>query len=352
MAALKAQQDAAAAALAARVKQSTLDANTAKLPGEQADAFQKVLKPYSAAAYNSQTVDEGVASVNAMYDNPSLAAVLTKIKPREQAIADTTAAFANPKTMSQWQAHWGGITPEKLFDSVPKPRQPDLAADLLIPGPDGTLVPNTALVGVKTQLARESRPPRPEAAPRTQQVTMSDGTLGIMNMDTGAITPSTLGGARVKGKPSAFAEKTAAQQKQLGKDLEFAITQLTDITKDGGLIDQSTGSGAGQLIDVAAAFGGKAMPGAIAAGKLKPIADLALKLIPRFEGPQSNADTKSYKEASGQLADTSLPNQIRKEAGRVVLGLVQARKNQFVTRDMVTEGAPAAGGVVDFGSLK
>jgi hypothetical protein len=181
---------------------------------------------------------------------------------------------------------------------------------------------------------------------------MSDGTLGIMNMDTGAITPSTLGGAPVKGKPSAFAEKTAAQQKQLGKDLEFAITQLTAVTKDGGLIDQSTGSGVGQLIDAAAAFGGKAMPGAIAAGKLKPIADLALKLIPRFEGPQSNADTKSYKEASGQLADTSLPNQIRKEAGRVVLGLVQARKNQFVTSDMVTEGAPAAGGVVDFGSLK
>jgi hypothetical protein len=232
------------------------------------------------------------------------------------------------------------------------PRQPNLAADLLIPGPDGTLVPNTALVGVKTRLARESRPPRPEAAPRTQQVTMSDGTLGIMNMDTGAITPSTLGGAPVKGKPSAFAEKTAAQQKQLGKDLEFAITQLTAVTKDGGLIDQSTGSGVGQLIDAAAAFGGKAMPGAIAAGKLKPIADLALKLIPRFEGPQSNADTKSYKEASGQLADTSLPNQIRKEAGRVVLGLVQARKNQFVTSDMVTEGAPAAGGVVDFGSLK
>jgi hypothetical protein len=53
------------------------------------------------------------------------------------------------------------------------------------------------------------RPPRPEAAPRTQQVTMSDGTLGIMNMDTGAITPANLGGAPVKGKPSAFAEKTA-----------------------------------------------------------------------------------------------------------------------------------------------
>jgi hypothetical protein len=185
------------------------------------------------------------------------------------------------------------------------PRQPNLAADLLIPGPNNTMVPNTALVNVRTNLARESRPLRPEAAPRTQQVTMSDGTLGIMNMDTGAITPSTLGGAPVKGKPSAFAEKTALQRAQMGKDLTFAITQLTDITKDGGLIDQSTGSGAGRLTDVAARFVGQALPGDIAIGKIAPIADLALKMVPRFEGPQSNADTKSYNEAAGQLKDSS-----------------------------------------------
>jgi hypothetical protein len=228
-----------------------------------------------------------------------------------------------------------------------------LATDLLIPGPNGTMVPNTALVNVQANLAREKRPLRPEAAPRTQQVTMSDGTLGIMNMDTGAITPSTLGGAPVKGKPSAFAEKTGIQRKQMGNDLEFAITQLGDITKDGGLIDQSTGSGAGRLTDISAGFFGKATPGAIAIGKIAPVADLALKMVPRFEGPQSNADTKSYKEAAGQLADSSLPTEIRKEAGKVVLRIMRARKNQFATADMAAEGgAGAAGGVVDFGSLK
>jgi len=205
----------------------------------------------------------------------------------------------------------------------------------------------------KVRIAVASRPPpapRAEAAPRTQQVTMRDGTVGIMNMDTGAVTSATLNGAPVKGKLSAFAEKTVEQQKQLGKNLAFGITQLIDITKDGGLIDQSTGSGAGRLVDLAAGFVGEAMPGAIAAGKIAPIADLALKLIPRFEGPQSNADTKSYKEAAGQLADSSLPREIRKEAGKVVLRIMQARKNQFVTSDMATEGAP--GGVVDYGSLK
>ncbi len=57
----------------------------------------------------------------------------------------------------------------------------------------------------RARIAQAGRAPRPEAAPRTQQVTLSDGSLGIVNMDTGVITPSTVGGAAVKGKPSAFA---------------------------------------------------------------------------------------------------------------------------------------------------
>ena len=192
--------------------------------------------------------------------------------------------------------------------------------------------------------AAATRAPRPEAAPRTQQVTLSDGSLGIVNMDTGVITPSTVGGAAVKGKPSAFAEKTAAQKTQMGKDINLAIKELTDATKDGGLIDQSTGSGAGALADIAAGFVGKATPGAIAIGKLAPIADLALKMIPRFEGPQSDKDTMSYKQAAGQLANASLPNAIRKEAGKTVLRLMQERKNQFGSADMAPSGiAPPAG---------
>jgi hypothetical protein len=163
------------------------------------------------------------------------------------------------------------------------------------------------------------------------------------------ITRSTVGGAPVKGKPSAFAEKAAAQKVQMGKDLDFAIKELIDITKDGGLIDQSTGSGAGRLIDLVAGFGGQAMPGAIAIGKIAPVADLALKMVPRFEGPQSNADTTSYNQAAGQLADPTLPREIRKEAGKTVLRLMQQRKGQFVTSNMAAEGAsPApAGNAVD-----
>jgi hypothetical protein len=145
------------------------------------------------------------------------------------------------------------------------------------------------------------------------------------------------------GKPSATFEKTKALQAQQGRDLDLAIKELTEATKDKGLIDQSTGSGAGRLVDVAAGFAGQATPGAIAIAKLKPIADIALKMVPRFEGPQSDKDTQTYKEAAGQLADPSLPTEIRKQAGKEVLRLMKARKGQFVNEAMANEGIGAGG---------
>lgn len=312
-----------------------------------ADPFRANMMPGAAAAPADR--NNLIANLNSRIDANVALGTAQGYKQAEQLrkqVDDLTRLYPVGNTLMGGQGNIIGTAP-------PVPRQTNLATDLLIPGPNGTMVPNTPLIGVKGQLAVAGRTPRAEALPRTQQVTMRDNTLGIMNMDTGVITPSTLGGAPVKGKPSAFAEKTAAQQKQLGKDLGFAITELTDITKDGGLIDQSTGSGAGRLTDIGAGFFGSATPGAIAIGKIAPIADLALKVVPRFEGPQSDKDTRSYKEAAGQLADSSLPTKIRKEAGKVVLRIMQARKDQFVTTDMATASAPTAkGGVVDFGSLQ
>jgi hypothetical protein len=205
----------------------------------------------------------------------------------------------------------------------------------------------------KKRVARESRPPlQPREAkddPRAVvafRETDAAGNVTLLNKFGQVITPT----APVKGKPSATFEKTTAQRKQLGLDLDRAITELTDATKKGGLIDQSTGSGAGRLVDIGAGFVGQATPGAIAGGKLAPIADLVLKMVPRFEGPQSDKDTTSYKEAAGQLANTALPNAIRKQAGLEILRLMKERKGQFVSAEMAAEGteaasaAPAGGG--------
>jgi hypothetical protein len=145
------------------------------------------------------------------------------------------------------------------------------------------------------------------------------------------------------GKPSATFEKTRALQAQQSKDLTLLSKELETITKDGGLIDQSTGSGAGRLRDVAAGFVGQSTTGSEAIARLKPIADMALKMVPRFEGPQSDKDTLSYREAAGQLADPSIPTATRKAAGRELMRLMKERKGQFVTESMANEGIGAGG---------
>ena len=145
------------------------------------------------------------------------------------------------------------------------------------------------------------------------------------------------------GKPSATFEKTAAMQKQTGKDLTLAITEIENAIKKGGTLDKSTASGAGRLLDAAGNFVGYATEGSIAAASLKPIADLGLKMVPRFEGPQSDKDTASYKEAAGQLANENLPVATRRAAAETVVRLMKARKGQFVNEAMANEGISAGG---------
>ena len=145
-----------------------------------------------------------------------------------------------------------------------------------------------------------------------------------------------IGTVKGAGKPSGTFAKAEAQKKTLAADRTMVINELTEAIKPGGLIDTSTGSGAGKAIDMAASVFGKATKGDIAIGKLQPIADLVLKIVPRFEGPQSDADTASYREASGNLANAMLPREKRKAAAKEIIRLMQARQNQFVTSDMAS----------------
>jgi len=151
------------------------------------------------------------------------------------------------------------------------------------------------------------------------------------------------------GKPSATFEKTAAQKKQLGLDLDRIIPELENAVKPGGLIETSTGSGIGKLADETAAFFGQSTKGAIAAGQLQPIYDMVLKTVPRFEGPQSDKDTKSYERAAGDIGNPAIPAPRKLAAAKEILRLLKARKDQFATRDMVESGGlPSSGGGVKF----
>ena len=87
----------------------------------------------------------------------------------------------------------------------------------------------------KLRLAIAGRTPaqlRAEPALRTQQVTMSDGTLGIMNMDTGAVTPATLGGIPISQgdriKPLTE-QQTIKLRTEVAKDYKSASTTLSQM---------------------------------------------------------------------------------------------------------------------------
>jgi len=173
---------------------------------------------------------------------------------------------------------------------------------------------------------------------------------------TSVIAPAPVAGAapagaaatpiQIRGKPSAQFEKTQEGRAKLAQDLDTALVELRGILKPGGLIDQSTGSGVGSLVDTGARIIGHATRGDVAIGQLQPIADLVLKLVPRFEGPQSDKDTRSYKEAAGQLADPTVPREIRRAAAQTIIRLMENRKSQFGYEGAATEPASrgAAGG--------
>lgn len=126
--------------------------------------------------------------------------------------------------------------------------------------------------------------------------------------------------------------KRTEKEIDLAQQLDSAIAEISAAAVPGGLISKSTGSILGNAIDTAAAFIGVATPGAIAIGKLAPIADLGAKLVPRFEGPQSDGDRKSYERASADIANPNVPNAIRIEAANQLVRLMKKRRNEFTLR--------------------
>ena len=172
--------------------------------------------------------------------------------------------------------------------------------------------------------------------------TSADGTVRFYNKFGDLI--KTEKGA---GKPSGAFEKSKIAREETQRNITEALSNLREIVKPGGLIEKSTGSGLGRARDVTAGFFGKATEGAIAAGQLAPLADQVLKLVPRFEGPQSDKDTQSYREAAGQLADPTLPNEIRKAAANTIIKLFERRQNQFTMQGAELESSPSIDALLD-----
>ena len=169
-----------------------------------------------------------------------------------------------------------------------------------------------------------------DKASNYQIVQDNDGNITRVNKLTGEALPVGAG-----GKTSAATQKDALETRGQIERSTAAINSAPQVSK---LIDQSTGSGIGAGVDAAGRVIGYATPGAKAIKQLEPLADVYLKSVPRFEGPQSDKDTASYKAAAGNLADPNLPRGERQAALKIVVQLHQKAVEQARARG----NAPAA----------
>jgi hypothetical protein len=130
--------------------------------------------------------------------------------------------------------------------------------------------------------------------------------------------------------PAAFAERTKAWSKTYEKQYESQerntkaakdlLPYVNDMKK---LIDKSTSSGVGSIVDNAGNFFGYSTAGAEAIAAIAPLANKVLMGVERFEGPQSDQDVKSYKEAAGRLADPTIPAAQKQAAFNTIVEIMK-----------------------------
>jgi hypothetical protein len=144
----------------------------------------------------------------------------------------------------------------------------------------------------------------------------------------------------------------AAKQQQAVREIDTAIAKISEVAQPGNLIDMSTNSIIGNLLDevVAQTSGGLiTLPGDVAAAQMEVIAHLARMAVPRFEGPQGEKDAAIYERASGQLSSPTTSNTTKRAAAQTVVELLNARRDQFeFSGENINAGANEDSGVLEY----
>jgi hypothetical protein len=181
------------------------------------------------------------APVNAMTTpaaNPRLAAIETEIDVKERQRA-ALLADGSPEAMKQaaaLQADLGRL--DREYQRL-QPKQQARSEFFQLQEALSSLPPGDPRR--KNAEARMAKLTKDEAEkrPRVAPVTLSDGTLGSMNLDTGEITPGVIAGQKAKGKPSAAQEKAGAQataRSALSKDLQTVLGYYEQLHQMGGMV--------------------------------------------------------------------------------------------------------------------
>jgi hypothetical protein len=302
-----------------KVDLSKTRADLAKVNTEALDKQLQVFRTISSNVYEPK--DAGV-HIAAMIEDPLIGPLMLRMGTREELIAKAQNDFAR-LGRAGWYAANSNLTSQQVMDTLTKKYE---TTDL-----GGEVSTQAYLLG------------EPVGAPVVQAKTMTPKEAASIETPEQKLAYQ----AALKRQTAQIDKETAGVE--TSKQLTTAIKELEDAAKPGGLIEQSTGSGFGTGVDATAGFFGIGTSGARAIGQLQPIADLVLKMVPRFEGPQSNADVESYNRAAGQIADPKVPNSIRIDAAKTLIRLMKERKDQFV---MQSDAGAAQPKTFKWGDLK
>jgi hypothetical protein len=326
------------AKLDADAKQADIGKTQAETHAKQVEAAHKALDVAGQAfgfVRANPTLDNALAAIDYLGSQPGL------YKPEQleawrqqvrsdpskiQGLADQayrTALSAKDQLPTTSTRNLGGTTDTisvdpvtgatKVLNSVKNTQSPDSVASVAATrrGQDMT----DARAREMAQLTREGQ--------QTQVVTDPNQGVLLVNKGTKTAVPATFAdGTRVPGENAVAARK-------LNDQLKAGIASARE------LIPKATASGAGAMLDNAAAFFGKSTEGADAAAQLDTIAGWMTSNVPRMQGPQSDKDVLLYKQMAGDVANRNLP------ASRRLAALDTLEKLQGKYADINQGAAPA-----------
>ncbi|HET8730479.1 MAG TPA: hypothetical protein VFM34_05150 [Moraxellaceae bacterium] len=146
--------------------------------------------------------------------------------------------------------------------------------------------------------------------------------------------------ARAKAEASKVGEVEGDLAGKEKKQIVNASDILDALDEAEPLIKKSTGSGIGKVVDMGAGVFGMSTEGAEAGDQLAILGSKLTMMQPRFEGPQSDADTKSYREAAGNLANTAIPRERRLASLSLIRRLNQKYANGPIQAPAASKPAP------------
>ena len=316
--------------LKAAADRKKLGADTSKT---EAETIDKSLQTAKGFVNQIQAPEQAAAYLNGLYKDPVLGPYAQRLMPLEMAISQIPK---DQEGMLKWKAGHMAITGDKLIDLL-KPK-----TDVTNMGANQSFGATDQFTGKRTETGSAPILESANNVANNARV-VSEGALNRGVQVRGQnMVDSRARDAAARADGTAVAEAGGPSQsaftKQFGKappgyrwkadgNAEAIPGGPADLKNNAGtaakvtdaqdvlslldqaepLLDKSTGSYLGAVVDEAGRAVGGATGGAKAAAQLRTIEGALISKMPKMSGPQSDKDVLLYKQMAGQIGDRTIP---------------------------------------------